>query len=432
MPTLYVVSLGCAKNRVDTELMLGALARCGWRLSPQPRWADVLLVNTCAFIHPAVREAERVIARLARAKRPAQKLVVCGCLVNRFPHGARHFNGAVDVWLHIADEARIADVLHTWFPTDAASAAPTRVRTTPRHYAYLRIADGCSHACSFCTIPHIRGPFRSVPLTQVMDEARRLVDDGVIELNVIAQDTGAYGRDTRPRTSLPALLERLCVLPGLRWVRLQYLHPVSVSDSLLAQFTSLPALCPYLDIPLQHIHDSVLRRMRRPAAAWTRALLERVRNRAPHVAIRTTFITGFPGESPSAFRELLTFVNEQRFHHLGVFAYSREEGTPAAQFPDQVSRSTALRRRARLLRAQQAIALAHNQALIGTTLDVVIDSRLPDGTARGRRRIDAPDVDATVHLSAHPACVPGAIVPVRITDAAPYDLYGVCTLPQPA
>jgi len=431
MRALHVVSLGCAKNQVDTETMLGRLAGHGWRLVPHAREADVLLVNTCAFIAAAVREAQGVIAALARRKQPHQKLVVCGCLVNRFPDGAAAFGGAVDAWLSIADEARIATLLGAWFPDGTCEPAP-RVRTTPRHYAYLRIADGCNHRCSFCTIPAIRGPYRSVPPARVLELARRLVDDGAIELNVIAQDTGSYGRDLRPRASLPALVERLCALPGLRWVRLQYLHPASLSDELLALFGTLSGLCPYLDMPLQHINDRILRSMRRPGAAWTRALLDRVRERAPQLALRTTFITGYPGESADAFNELLEFTRVQAFHHLGVFAYSREEGTPACAMPGHVTRATAMRRRARLLRAQQEIALQLNERAINTIEPVLIDTREPGGRARGRRRIDAPDVDATVHIAPHPACVPGAIVPVRITHAAPYDLYGTCALPEPA
>lgn len=431
MPALHVVSLGCVKNQVDTEAMLDRLAGRGWQLVPRARDADVVLINTCAFIRAAVREAHGVIAGLARRKRPRQKLVVCGCLVNRYPVGATAFNGAVDAWVSIADERRIATLLGRWFPNGSRQDAP-RVRTTPRHFAYLRIADGCSHRCSFCTIPSIRGPYRSVPPARVLEVARRLIDDGAVELNVIAQDTGAYGRDLRPRAALPALLERLCALPGVRWVRLQYLHPVSLSDDLLALFETLPALCPYLDMPLQHINDRILRDMRRPGGAWTRALLERVREHAPRVALRTTFITGYPGESAQEFNELLDFVRAQRFHHLGVFAYSREDGTAAAALPAQVSRATALRRRARLMQAQQAVALHYNEQAIGGIEPVLIDVRDARGQARGRRRIDAPDVDACVHIAPHPACVPGAIVPVRITRAAPYDLYGECTLPRSA
>lgn len=431
MPALHVVSLGCAKNQVDTEVMLERLAGHGWQLVPRARDADVVLINTCAFIRAAVREAHGVIAKLARRKRPHQKLVVCGCFVNRYPEGATAFNGAVDAWVSIAGERHIATLLGQWVPNGTCQPAP-RVRTTPRHFAYVRIADGCSHRCSFCTIPSIRGPYRSVPPARVLDHARRLVDDGAVELNVIAQDTGAYGRDLRPRAALPALLERLCALPGVRWVRLQYLHPISLSDDLLALFGELPALCPYLDMPLQHINDRILRDMRRPGAAWTRALLQRVRERAPQVALRTTFITGYPGESAQEFNELLDFVRTQRFHHVGVFAYSREDGTAAAALPSQVSRATALRRRARLMQAQQAVALHHHKQAIGRIEDVLIDTRDARGQARGRRRIDAPDVDATVHIAPHPACVPGAIVPVRITRVAPYDLYGECTLPRPA
>lgn len=429
MPALHVVSLGCAKNQVDTEAMLERLAGHGWHIVPRVRDADVVLINTCAFIRAAVREAHGVIAGLARRKRSHQKLVVCGCLVNRYPEGAVAFNGAVDAWVSTADERRIATLLGQWFPKRASQPA-MRVRTTPRHYAYLRIADGCSHRCSFCTIPSIRGPYRSVPPARVLEQARRMIDDGAVELNVIAQDTGAYGRDLRPRASLPALLERLCTLPGVRWVRLQYVHPVSVSDEVLALFGTLPALCPYLDMPLQHINDRILRDMRRPGGAWTRALLERVRERAPHVALRTTFITGYPGESAHEFNELLDCVRTQRFHHVGVFAYSREDGTMAAALPHQVSRATALRRRARLMQAQQAVALHHNERAIGCSTEVLIDTREADGQAHGRRRIDAPDVDATVHVAPHPACVPGAIVPVRIIRAAPYDLYAECTLPR--
>lgn len=424
MPGVYVVSLGCPKNRVDTEEMLGQLLGRGWKVVGRASAAELLLVNTCAFITPAVREAERIIAGLARRKRAGQKLVVCGCLVNRYPERGMTYDGAVDAWLNIADEKRLAAVVERWFPRARKERKDVRVRTTPQHYAYLRIADGCNHRCSYCTIPQIRGRYRSVPLARVIDEARRLVDQGVVELNLIAQDTGAYGHDLRPRTTLVKLLECLAELRGLWWLRVQYVHPTSVTDDLLRMYSTLPVLCPYLDMPLQHISDRVLRSMGRPGTAWTRALLERVRELAPHVAVRTTFITGYPGETPEEFRELVKFVEEQRFAHVGVFAYSREEGTRAADLPAQIARATALRRRGRLMRTQQAIALARHRAMIGSVIEVLIDERTPDGSARGRRRIDAPEVDATVHVNAHARCVPGAIVPVRITGAGPYDLYG--------
>jgi ribosomal protein S12 methylthiotransferase len=300
---------------------------------------------------------------------------------------------------------------------------------TPRHSAYLRIADGCDHHCAFCTIPAIRGRFASVPFQTLLDDARRMVAEGVREVNLIAQDTSGYGRDLRPRRSLAELLAALCALRGLAWIRVQYLYPASVTDELLAVIAREPAICPYIDMPLQHINDELLRRMRRPGRAFTERVLASIHARLPGATLRTTFIVGYPGETAAAFRELCVFVQTAAFQHVGVFSYSAEPGTPAGAAPDTLGARVKQRRRATILRLQQRIAYRHNCAHIGTVVPVIIDRSAPGGML-GRRRADAPDVDTCVHVrGARRLC--GQIVPVRITRAEPYDLYGQ-VVAQPA
>ncbi len=423
MARVHLISLGCAKNQVDTEAILGRLLPGGCVLCATARAADVLLVNTCAFIRAAEDESWRHIRALARGKRAGQKLIVCGCLPARHGEAAARVRG-VDAWLGVRDADGVAACVHQWFSL-APLAAPTDhlpIRLTPRHSAYLRIADGCDHHCAFCTIPSIRGRYTSVPFQTLVDDARRMLTEGVRELNLIAQDTSAYGRDLRPRRSLAELLTALCALPGLAWMRVQYMHPASVTDELLTVMAREPAICHYIDMPLQHINDALLRRMRRPGRAVTERVLAAIRARLPDVALRTTFIVGYPGETRAAFRELREFVQTAAFQHVGVFPYSAEQGTPAGALLDTCSARAKQRRRATILRLQQRIAHQHNCAQIGTVVPVIIERRAPGGM-HGRRRADAPDVDNCVQVRGARRML-GQIVPVRITRAEPYDLHG--------
>jgi ribosomal protein S12 methylthiotransferase len=424
MVQLHVVSLGCAKNQVDTEAMLGRLLPGGCVLCATPAAADVLLVNTCAFIRAAEDESWQHIRALARGKRPGQKLIVCGCLPARHGVGAMRLPG-VDAWLGVRDAAGVAACVQGWFPLRAA--APAVVRVTPRHSAYLRIADGCDHQCAFCTIPSIRGRYSSVPLPALVEQARRMADAGVVEVNLIAQDTTSYGHDLRPRRSLAALLTALAAIRGLQWIRVQYMYPASVTDELLTVMARTPAVCPYIDMPLQHIDDAILRRMRRPGRAVTEKVLDTIRARLPAAAVRTTFIVGYPGETPAVFRDLCAFVQAMAFQHVGVFPYSSEQGTRAGAEPDDVSARVKQQRRATLLRLQQGIAHQHNCRQIGAVVPVLIE-RATRGGMLGRRAGDAPDVDNCVHVRGARGLA-GRIVPVRITRAAPYDLHGRLVAP---
>jgi len=427
-PRLHVVSLGCAKNQVDTEIMLGSLSAAGCTCDAGPADADVLLVNTCAFIKPARDEAVAVIRPLARAKRPGQKLIVCGCLAQIHRAQFEEALPGVDAWIPIRDEKRIVDIVGRWFPVAPGAGPARRVRLAPRHSAYLRIADGCSHRCAFCTIPAIRGRYRSVAQADLLREASCLADEGVVELNLIAQDSGAYGRDLAPRSTLAALLRKLCAVPGIEWIRVQYLHPATVTADLLAVMASEPKICPYIDLPLQHCADRILRSMHRPGRAFTSTVLDRIRARLPHVSLRTTFITGYPGETEAEFAQLVRFVTRSRFQHVGVFPFVREKGTEAYQAPGQVPARTKRARRNVLMRLQQRISLELNRELVGETIPVLIDSVAADGPARGRRRGDAPGVDNTVHVAPARVCRPGAIVPVLVERALPYDLFGSCVM----
>jgi ribosomal protein S12 methylthiotransferase len=423
MLSLHVVSLGCAKNQVDTERILGGLLPRTCALSVRPEDADVLLVNTCAFIRPARDEAREIITELCQAKRAGQRLIVCGCLVPRYQAEFAAELPGVDLWLPIAEEQRIPEHIERWFPGRLSEAAAVdRIRLSPRHYAYLRVADGCDHRCTFCTIPSIRGRYQSRLPADVLGEARALAADGVRELILIAQDTGSYGRDLGDDWDLARLARSLCRIDGVEWIRVMYLYPATVTNALLDAIAEEPKICPYIDLPLQHIDDTVLRAMQRPGSARTRDLLDRIRARVPALALRTTFIVGFPGETDAAFTALLDFVEEQQFHHVGTFVYYHEPGTAAYELGDTVPDTVKQDRRDRLMTAQQAISAARNHALVGSRCTVLVDE-IDDAEARGRTVMNAPDVDNLVHLENAHEVAAGSFVEARVDRADPYDLY---------
>jgi ribosomal protein S12 methylthiotransferase len=424
MPTLYLVSLGCSKNQVDSEALLGLLLPRGYSLCAEPEQADVLLVNTCAFIEPAREEAYEVISELINRKAGSGKLVVCGCLVNRADDTLKKTFPGVDAWVQIKDERNIFELVSAWFPVESDSSPVPRIRISPPHYAYLRIADGCNHRCSFCAIPAIRGGYTSLPVTDIVGEAARLVGEGVVELNVIAQDTSGYGRDLDSGQRLPELLDALCTIDGIQWIRLQYLYPATITDQLLDVMTRREKICRYVDLPLQHIADEVLKHMQRPGRAYTRELLGRIQERLPGVTMRTSMIVGYPAETTEHFEELKAFIAEGHFHHLGVFEYSHEEDTPAFSTSDRVPPGEKQRRREELMLVQQQVSFEKNQQAVGESTVVLLDECPGPGTAVGRRPGDAPDVDNLVHVTGAEGLPPGSIVPVRITRAEPYDLYG--------
>ncbi|MBQ7554855.1 30S ribosomal protein S12 methylthiotransferase RimO [bacterium] len=420
---IYVVSLGCAKNQVDTERMLGSLLQEGNEICATPEEADLMLVNTCAFIAEARDEASAVIIELVSQKRADQKLIVTGCFVNYY--GEQILKGRqmeVDAWLPVANEATISEVVAKLFRTKKPVDIPygPRIRITPPHYGFLRIADGCDHKCAFCSIPRLRGPMAEEPIEALVEEAKEMAAEGVVELNVIAQDTSAYKK-------LPKLLEKLCAIEDLYWIRLQYLYPATMSDELIDVIAGEEKICKYIDLPLQHVNEDVLKAMRRPTHAFTEKLLDKILNKIPDVTLRTTFITGFPGETKEAFEELEAFVKKGLFHHLGVFAYSLEEATPAFPLGDPIPQEVKEGRADILMRAQKEISLKKNRSYIGKTIPVIIDRKEKERSF-GRRTADAPDVDNEVTIRNAKKIPVGSIIPVKITGAASYDVTGTAVL----
>jgi len=419
-PRVHLTTLGCAKNLVDSERLLGRLGAAGAVVGAPPEEADVIIVNTCGFIQPAKEESLAAIADLARHRRrgPCRALLVIGCLAQRYADDLQRRLPDVDGVFGLGREEAVVR---------ACGLAPGergRLLLTPRHTAYLRISEGCDNRCSYCAIPLIRGPFRSRPVEDVLEEARTLLAAGVRELILIGQDTTLYGADRPGAPRIHQLLARLSGLPRLRWLRLLYTHPAHFTDDLVEAYASLPRLCPYVDLPLQHLNDRLLRRMgRQVTQRRVLALLERLRERIPGVTIRTTFLVGFPGETRREFNELLHLVRRLRFDHLGAFAYSREEGTPAARMRGQVSDRAKARRLRDLMLAQQEIVFERHRAAKGRIVEAVVDGPAADapGVWIARSRAQAPDVDSAIRLRGR-GLRPGRFLKVRITGAEGYDL----------
>lgn len=436
---IYVVSLGCPKNLVDTEIMLGHLTQNGWQVTGDPEAASLLLVNTCAFIAPASQEAVDTILELARYKEndPGKRLIVTGCLVQRYGPDLETLLPEVDFFLGVNDFPRLGQILEeTRSPGgsrlfcqdplyDYGEVQP-RYPATPPHLAYLKLAEGCSHGCTFCTIPRIRGPYRSRPFDVLLAEARQLAGAGVRELNLIAQDTTAYGQDLGGRPGLVELLRELAKIPGLAWIRLLYAHPARLTPELLETLAAHPKLCPYLDLPVQHADNEILRRMGRGYGREDLlTTIRRVREILPQVALRTSVMVGFPGETEAHFDRLLELVQEVHFDHLGVFLYSPEEGTPATRLTAPVPRRLAQARARRLKALQARIVKERLKALVGTVQPVLVEgvSRESDYLLTGRLSTQAPDIDGQVYITAGVGHV-GEIQAVRLTRALPYDLVG--------
>jgi ribosomal protein S12 methylthiotransferase len=434
---VYLVTLGCPKNQVDSEVMLGVLVRRGHEIVLDPALADALVVNTCSFITPAKEESIQTILDLARM-RAGRRLVVTGCLAQRYADELREALPEVDVFVGTGDLLRIAEAVEA--PAGAEPAVyrgaqhvlparelAARVRTGAWWTAYVKVSEGCDHTCSFCIIPAIRGRHESRPMADVLAEASALAAEGTVEANLIAQDLTAYGRDRRDGTSLAVLLRALAVrVPGLRWLRLLYAYPASVTDELLEVMATEPAVCPYLDLPLQHVSDRMLRAMRRERSGGAiRRLVARIRAAVPGIALRSAFIVGFPGEREDDVRQLCDFLEETRFDHVGVFVYSREEGTAAAALPDQVPEGVKRERRARVMAVQARVVAARLRARVGTEVEVLIERAARAGRLVGRTRTQAPGIDGVVRVRAHGAPpLPGDVVPVRLTEVDGYDLVG--------
>ena len=439
MESVHLISLGCPKNTADSELMLGALVRAGFEVTIDPQQAQVLLVNTCAFIEPAKKESIDAILGAAEVKKngAGKRLVVAGCLSQRYGSELREQFPEVDIFvgtgnfldlpelLRRSERPELRPIPYTGAAHLLPSAEAPRIRTGDPFSAYLKVSEGCDHRCAFCIIPRIRGRHESRPLEDVVQEAMRLAASGVREINLIAQDLTAYGRDLKPRASLAALLRRLAPIDGIRWIRLLYCYPNFVTDELLAAIASLEKVVNYIDMPLQHADDAMLRAMKRERSADAlRRLLERVRAAIPGVALRTSFIVGFPGETDAAFAALVDFVREQKFDRVGVFTYSREENTAAYGLADQVSEGVKRRRRAELMEVAAEISLEKNRGLVGREIEVMVEGAAPGRATRLRARTSAqaPEIDGMVLLSGE--AEPGEIVRARIERATTYDLHG--------
>jgi ribosomal protein S12 methylthiotransferase len=442
MEAVHLISLGCPKNTADSELMLGALVRAGFEVTMDPQQAQVLLVNTCAFIEPAKKESIEAILAAAEVKKngAGKRLVVAGCLSQRYGSELREQFPEVDIFvgtgnfldlpelLRRSERPELRPIPYTGAAHLLPSAEAPRIRTGDPFSAYLKVSEGCDHRCAFCIIPKIRGRHESRPLDDLVEEARRLAASGVREINLIAQDLTAYGRDLKPRASLAALLHRLAPIDGIQWIRLLYCYPNFVTDELLAAVASLDKVVKYIDMPLQHADDAMLRAMKRERSADAlRSLLKRVRGAIPGVALRTSFIVGFPGETEAAFATLVDFVREQQFDRVGVFTYSREENTAAYDFADQVPEGIKRRRRAELMEVAAEISLERNRGLVGRELEVMVEGAAPGRATRLRARtsVQAPEIDGMVLLSGEAEA--GEIVRARIERASTYDLHGRIT-----
>lgn len=430
-----MVSLGCAKNRVDAELMLGVLVQEGFELESDPAKADAIIVNTCGFIEAAKQESIDTILEMADYKNDNCKaLIVTGCLSKRYKDDLPEGLPEVDAFLGIGEGEKIAQVVRECVAgkriVDADAGFKyiedvSRVLTTPGYTAYVKIADGCNNRCAFCAIPYIRGNYISRSMENIEREVRELAANGVKEIVLIAQDTTYYGKDLYHKPMLAELLERVAAVEGIHWVRALYCYPELIDDELLRVMKENPKVCPYLDIPLQHINDKVLKEMnRRGDSKLIRGLYKKIRDLGGF-ALRTTMIAGFPGETEEEFNELQDFVKECPFDRLGVFAYSEEEGTPAGVREDQVPMRTRKSREGKIMRAQKKISKAFNKSRIGSICEVLVEGQEDNGLYYGRSQWEAPETDGKVYIKLADGLEIGSFVNVQIVDAEDYDVTGV-------
>lgn len=432
MRKLAVVSLGCAKNLVDTEIILGQLLGAACELTHDFSAAEIILVNTCGFIEDAKKESIQQILEMARFKNPAvgscQRLIVAGCLVHRYARELESQMPEVDVWLGLADLGNASRVLEGTEKGIGLAGEPflnnenlPRFQVTLKHTAYVKIAEGCSHRCAYCAIPLIKGKFRSRHPDAVIQEIATLVANGTREINLIAQDITMYGYDLAPRLTLPQLITEILRQAKPQWLRLLYAYPSGITQPLLELMAQEESICKYLDLPIQHIHPRILKRMNRPdSPALIKQRLDLIRTVIPEAALRTTLLVGFPGETVAEFEELCRFVTAERFRHLGVFSYSKEEGTAAFQMKPQIAKAVREQRRSKLMRIQQKISRELQAAQIGKDMPVLVDRNLEAAKAIGRSQFQAPDVDGVIYLAG--AQEPGSFVRAKITGSDDYNL----------
>lgn len=435
---LLFISLGCDKNLVDTEKMLGLLGKEGYAFVDDEALADVIVINTCCFIGDAKEESVNTILEMAKRKEEGRLkvLVVTGCLAQRYKEEITQEIPEVDAVLGTTSYEKIADAikealggektLHLADIDAPVGTATDRLVTTGGHYAFLKIAEGCDKRCTYCIIPYLRGKYRSVPMEQLLKEAGELAEKGVKELILVAQETTLYGKDLYGEKKLPELLRKLAKIPGIQWIRLQYCYPEEITDELIETIRTEEKVCHYLDIPIQHASDAILKRMgRRTNNRELRELIAKLRREIPDIALRTTLISGFPGETEEDHEILMDFVDEMEFDRLGVFAYSPEEDTPAYSFENQVDEQVKERRRDEIMELQQEIAFERSESKKGQVLEVMIEGKVADENACvGRTYMDSPGVDGLIFVNTALPLMSGDFARVRVTGASGYDLIG--------
>lgn len=445
------VSLGCSKNQMDTEVMLHELLSAGYEITPDETEADVVIVNTCAFIESAKKEAIDNILDVAWLKehRSLKGIVVTGCLSERYREEIFEELPEVDALLGVGSIHNIVEAVDSvlertkkgkgklpkyasFEDKNTVKLGGDRVLTTPEYYSYLKISEGCDNRCTYCAIPSIRGKFRSRPMEELIAEAKQLEALGVKELNMIAQDTTRYGVDLYGEYCLAKLLRRITEETAIPWIRILYCYPDKMTDELIAEIRDNDRIVKYVDLPLQHVSDAVLRRMNRHGGGGAvREVVEKLRREIPALTLRTTFIVGFPGETEADFEELCEFVESTRFDRMGVFTYSAEEGTPAADFPDQIDEQTKQDRMDILMKAQMQINAEQNEKKVGSTVRVLVEDFDPVSEAHfGRSAADAPDIDGKVYFKAARRIAPGSMVDVKVREVVDYDLYGRAIMPK--
>lgn len=435
---ILFISLGCDKNLADSEAMLGLLASGGYEMTDDETQADIIIINTCCFIHDAKEESIQNILEMAEYKKEGRlkALIVTGCLAERYRQEILDEIPEVDVVLGTTAYDKILKAIedalagHQNVTMEDLSALPVvdakRQVTTGGHYAYLKIAEGCDKHCTYCIIPKVRGRFRSVPMERLLKEAQELADQGVKELILVAQETTLYGKDLYGEKTLHILLKELCKINGLRWIRVMYCYPEEITDELIQVMKEEPKICHYLDLPIQHANDVILKRMgRRTSKQELITVVEKLRREIPDICLRTTLITGFPGETQEQHEELMEFVDTMEFDRLGVFTYSQEEDTPAAEMPDQISEEVKLERQAELMELQQEIAFVCAEQMIGREVLVMIEGKVADENVYvGRTYRDAPGVDGLIFVETGEELLSGDFAKVSVTGAQEYDLIG--------
>lgn len=444
-PTVSMISLGCPRTLVDSEVYLGKLKQDGFRIVEDADGSDAVIINTCAFVQEAIQESIDTVLQAVKLKREGRikRVIVAGCLVQRFKDELIKELPDVDGFLGVDGFTDVTSVVDAALRGEAAAQVVRkrpqvphqgllpREALTPNHYAYLKVSEGCLKACGFCIIPKIKGPLSSRSLDEVVDEAKQLVEErGAKELIVVGQDTSDYGIDRYGTAQIPELLRRLGRISGVRWIRLLYCHPAGISDELVNVIRDVPAVAKYLDSAMEHADDATLKRMNRPTTqAHLRERIAKLRAEIPGIALRTSIVVGYPGETEAEFETLLGFLRNIKFDRLGAFTFSPEQGSAAIRQPNQVPAEVAKARHARLMELQQTIATELNAAWLGRTVDVVIDDAAPDapGVYLGRTAADCPEVDGQVYVHSKTKLSPGDFVPVKITDTYEYDLVAMVT-----